>query len=375
MGLWAFLPFLWIESDSRKTAFVVSLSFYLAVSRGIVPGAYIFFRDGNTFQAFLLWIASAFALSLPWGIFWTPKNIPVTRKISQMLFSLLVSIPPPLGIICWTHPLMAAGFLFSGFGWMGLLLLIVLYSWAVVSRRVNRVIAIVFFVSLLFGDFSAENRSLAHLRVMEINTSFGRLASGSADFAEQFEREKKVFQYIRRMEDAEMMNADMIVLPETLIGRMNFTTQKRWERFFSHWTKNGIVFLVGAEIPTDEGRKYDNTVVVFDGSTHFQVAKQRVPVPYSMFCPFSATGANAYLGSLGEISILKVKSKKLGVLVCYEQFLMWPFLTLLTQKPDAIVAPANMWWSRDTSLPCIQRRTLHAWSALFNIPFYISIND
>jgi apolipoprotein N-acyltransferase len=172
-----------------------------------------------------------------------------------------------------------------------------------------------------------------------------------------------------------MTSADVIVMPETLIGRMNPSTKKRWERFLSRWTDKGTVFLVGAEIPTNQGMKYDNVMIAFDGDNNIKIAKQRFPVPYSMYRPFSGTGANAYLASLGDVSMLEVKSKKFGFLICYEQFLVWPFLTLLSLTPDAIVAPANMWWSRETSLPCIQRRTLRGWAALFGVPLFISKND
>jgi apolipoprotein N-acyltransferase len=373
MGLWAFLPFLWNESDSRKIAFVVPLSFYLAVSRGIVPGAYVFFRDGNMFQAFFLWISSSIALSLPWGMFWTPAGAPAVFKTLKTVLCFAISIVPPLGIVCWAHPLTTAGFFFPGLGWPGIVLLVALYAAGALNRKTNRAIVAVSLVLLFFQDFPAENKTLANLKVREIGTSFGRLASGSGNFEEQFEREKKVFRHIRQLDGDGTISADVVVLPETLIGRMNSTTKKRWERFFSRWTDKGTVFLVGAEVPAGPGGKYDNVIAAFDGSATLQMAKQRFPVPYSMFRPFLGAGANGYLTSFGEISTLAVKERKLGVLVCYEQFLAWPFLSLMSREPDAIVAPSNLWWCKGTSLPCIQRRTLRAWTALFGIPVFISV--
>ena len=185
-----------------------------------------------------------------------------------------------------------------------------------------------------------------------------------------------MFQYIRQLDrDGAISSAGVVILPETLIGRMNPTTKKRWERFFSPWTNKGTVFLVGAEIPATHGQKYDNVVAAFDGSANLQTAKQRIPVPYSMYRPFSDSGANSRHMSFGDISTLRIKGKKFGVLICYEQFLAWPFLTLLSQSPDAIVAASNMWWSRNTSLPYIQYRTIRAWTSLFGIPLFISKND
>jgi apolipoprotein N-acyltransferase len=123
--------------------------------------------------------------------------------------------------------------------------------------------------------------------------------------------------------------------------------------------------VAGAEIPSVGGMMYDNTMISFEGNETHQVAKQRFPVPFSMFMPFSGEGANAYLSSLGELSIMEVQGRKLGFLVCYEQFLTWPFLTLMSQKPNAIIAPSNLWWCRGTSLPGIRGAAMGLWGRLF----------
>jgi predicted amidohydrolase len=375
MGLWGIIPLLWNESDSRRIAFIVPLSFYLAVSRGIVPGAYIFFQDGSIVRAFALWVLSAVTLSLPFAVFWTGKNASATLKIAATILCFSVSILPPLGVICWTHPLATAGFFFSGLKWWGLGSILVLYCAGNLDRRMNRVIILFLFALLFLRDFPTDTK-MAGVDVREIGTSFGRMASGSAEFDAQFEREHHVFQLVRQLiRKGAIDSADVVVLPETLVGRMNVTTKKRWERFFSRWTNDGTVFLVGAEIPTDNGQKYDNVLVAFDGSEYLQMARQRFPVPHSMWRPFQNSGANAYPMSLGDISTLDIKGKKFGVLICYEQFLVWPFLTLLSQNPDAIIAPANMWFGRDTSLPYIQQRTIRAWASLFGLPLFTSKNE
>jgi apolipoprotein N-acyltransferase len=115
-------------------------------------------------------------------------------------------------------------------------------------------------------------------------------------------------------------------------------------------------------------------MVSFESREKRQTAAQRFPVPFSMFVPFSDEGANAYLSSLGEISVMEIRGQKLGFLVCYEQFLTWPFLTLVTQKPDVIVAPSNLWWCKDTSLPVIQEATMRLWARLFGAPAVVSAN-
>jgi apolipoprotein N-acyltransferase len=172
----------------------------------------------------------------------------------------------------------------------------------------------------------------------------------------------------------ELEGADIVILPETVIGRMNPSVRRRWERFFDSFAERGTVFIAGAEIPSVGGMKYDNTMISFEGGGKHQVARQRFPVPFSMYRPFSGRGANAYLSSLGGVSAMNVMGKKLGVLVCYEQFLTWPFLSLLSQRPDVIIAPSNLWWCRDTSLPGIQGATVRLWARLFDVPVVVSEN-
>jgi apolipoprotein N-acyltransferase len=202
------------------------------------------------------------------------------------------------------------------------------------------------------------------------------VASGSGDFDTQYKRERIVFQYIRELEkDGELEGVNIVVLPETIIGRMNPTTLKRWRKFLDPFTKNtGTAFVVGAEIPSIGGLKYDNTMISFEEEEKHQTAKQRFPVPCSMFRPFSGEGANAYLSSFGEISVMKIRGKKLSFLVCYEQFLTWPFLSLMSQKPDVIIAPSNLWWCKDTSLPGIQAASVRLWARLFGVPVVKAAN-
>jgi apolipoprotein N-acyltransferase len=233
--------------------------------------------------------------------------------------------------------------------------------------------ALILFVPLasLFGSLPAasEKITLDDVTILGVNTSFGRMASGSGDFDTQYERERAVFQHIKEMgRNGDLEGADIVILPETIIGRMNPTTLKRWRKFlgpFAEGTEKSAVFVAGAEVPSIGRLRYDNTMISFEGNGKHQVAKQRFPVPFSMFRPFSGEGANAYLSSLGNISVMEIQGRKLGFLICYEQFLTWPFLSLMSQKPDVIIAPSNLWWCKDTSLPGIQAATVRLWARLF----------
>lgn len=365
-GLWGLIPVLWLEADSRSTAFFVTLAFYLSMSRGIVPGAYVFFRDGSLIRAFTLWVASAVALAAPWGVLYPSLSETPTRKGLKITAALCASIPPPLGLIGWGNPLTITGLFLPGTGWYGLALMVILYVAAAVYRKWRIVMALL----ILCVTPLCCIKETPPASIQGINTSFGRLASGSADFGEQYERERQVFRHLRTMRANSELNAEIVVLPETIIGRMNPTTRKRWEEFFQNM--GGVVFVAGAEIP--RGRKYDNVMVAFEPDEQIQMAMQRIPVPFSMYLPFSDNGANAYLSSLGEVATLKINGQRIGCIVCYEQFLTWPFLSLLSTKPDMLIASANLWWCKDTSLPGIQANTVKLWAALFDLPVVVAVN-
>jgi apolipoprotein N-acyltransferase len=374
-GLWSLVPLLWLEADSRRSAFFTVSVFYLTLSRGIVPGAYVFFRDGSLIRALTLWILSAAALAAPWGLLWSARS--AVQRACGVVIALLASIPPPLGLIGWGHPLVGTGLFFPGFGWYGLVLMLVMYVGSALCMKLRRIFFGIALCASLCLDIPVipEKISVGDLKILGLNTSFGRMASGSGDFDTQYRRERTIFQYIKDMEkNGELENADVTVLPETIIGRMNPTTLKRWKKFFEAFAQKGTVFIAGGEIPTDRGRKYSNVMVSFEKKGKSQTALQRYPVPFSMYRPFSNEGANAYLSSFGKVSIMEIQDRRLGFLVCYEQFLTWPFLSLLSQKPNVIIGPSNPWWCKDTSLPCIQAATVRLWARLFGVPVVICVN-
>jgi apolipoprotein N-acyltransferase len=369
------MPLLWLEVESRRGAFLVPMAFYLSISRGIVPGAYVFFRDGSLVRALTLWILSGTALALPWGVLWSDKR---KQNGWRAILVLLISIPPPLGLIGWGNPLTAVGLFFLGWSWWGLALTLDLYAEAALSAKLRRaLIAFVFIAAPVLTLPSLPERvTVGGLTIQGIDTSFGRVASGSGNFDEQYQRERLVFQHIQeKQRDGGLESASVVVLPETIIGRINPTTLKRWTKFFEPFTQDGAVFIAGGEIPTDQCRKYDNAMVSFEADGKRKIAKQRFPVPFSMFRPFSGHGANAYLASLGEVSIMEVNGKRLGFLVCYEQFLSWPVLTLVSQRPDVFIAPSNLWWCEGTSLPGIRGAAVRMWGRLFGVPLVSVVNQ
>lgn len=374
-ALWGLVPLLALEADSRQSSFFVSFVFYLALSCGIVPGSCVFFRDGSLIRALCLWCSSAFGLALPYALLYPVRSSYQTSKAVRLVIAILASAVPPLGLIGWGSSLVAAGLFFPSTGWIGLALLLLLYGLAATWRYVRLVL---FVTALALTPILPIMEAIPSANWAGIDTAFGRLASGSADFEEQYQREREVFADLLRKKRNGEFGADILLLPETLIGRMNPTTQKRW-RDFLHHLDDKKVFIAGAEIP--KGWKYDNVMVAFNAPTAHsgevikeQTAIQRCPVPFSMYRPFNPWGANADVFSRGESSMMYFAGEKAGFLICYEQFLAWPMLSMMSLKPNLLAAPANFWWCRDTTLPAVRERTLKLLCALFGVPLVSAVN-
>jgi hypothetical protein len=71
---------------------------------------------------------------------------------------------------------------------------------------------------------------------------------------------------------------------------------------------------------------------------------------------------------------LQVGHERAAILVCYEQLLVWPVLTSMTERPTVLVGLANDYWAKDTIIPAIQHSCLEAWARLFDIPLVKAVN-
>ena len=206
---------------------------------------------------------------------------------------------------------------------------------------------------------------------MAVDTSFGRLGSGSFDSERDYERANMVFSELRNRigKDA---SPDVLILPETIAGRLNRTGIELWRDEIQKIAKDSQTVIFGAELPTGDGRKYDNAVLMAHRG-RIAYIRQRIPVPLSMYKGlFAKTGANLHIWESGILPLPDGRTS--AVIVCYEAFLTWPFVASMIHKPDVIISTANLWWCRETSLPDGQKTVVSLWSILFGVPAVFARN-
>jgi hypothetical protein len=362
------VPVLWTLAGSRCSAFAVILAYKLAASRGLLPGAAVFLSENHTFwQAAMLYFLLPFGASLPFLISWDSDG--KLKATGIVIAFLLAYVLPPLSLIGIINPLIASGTIFKGWGFAGMIAMLAVYVFCAVSRKAAYIaICVIAIFTALSGDGWYVPPSPDG--IMAIDTSFGRLGSGSFSFERDYERANMVFDELKRLNIAQS-GAKIIILPETVAGRLNETGMKLWRDEIQK-SLPGKTVIFGAELPTGDGRKYDNAVLMaYDGKIAY--TRQRIPVPYSMYRgPFAKTGANLNLWECGILPL--PDGRKAAVVVCYEAFLTWPLFVSMTQKPDVVICAANLWWCRETSLPDTQRNAVTLWSLLFGVPAVFALN-
>lgn len=239
------IPIFWILASSRYSAFAVILAYKLAASRGLLPGAAVFLSENHsTFQAAMLYFLLSFGASLPFLVFWSKKGKEKALCLVLALFTAYVL--PPLSLIGIVNPLLASGTVFKGWGFAGVAAVLSFYIVCIFSRRV-----MIFFLCVIaaFTVFSSDDWYLPPMPdgFVAIDTSFGRLASGSSNFAQDYERTQGVFSDLRRR-GIKNIDARVVVLPETVAGRLNSSGISLWRDEMKKLLKNDMAVIFGAEI-------------------------------------------------------------------------------------------------------------------------------
>jgi apolipoprotein N-acyltransferase len=356
------VPVLWTLADSRYAAFAVILSCKLAASRGLLPGAAVFLSESHTLpQAAALYFLMSTGVSLPFLVFWDKDGR--LKAIALISAFLVAYVLPPLSLIGIINPLSATGAIFKGWGFAGIFAMMGIYMSCALSRKTaySFLCVIAMFAVLPPNSWYKPPKAEG---IMEVDTFFGRLGSGSFDFELDYERTKMVFENLERRK-AGKTDSQIILLPETIAGRLNDTGLELWkDKIQRLFPDKAVIF--GAELPTGDGKKYDNAaLMIHSGETVW--TRQRIPVPYSMYKgPFAKTGANLHLWECGLLPL--PDGRKAAVIVCYEAFLTWPLIVSMRQKPDVIICTANLWWCGETSLPVTPRTIVSLWSLTFGVP-------
>lgn len=208
-------PLLWAVSPTRIAAAVVAAGYFLAASRGLPFGVAEFFA-ADLWVGLCFWVAAASSFVAVHAVFWTARS-GLVKAVRYLLILALTGLPP-LGITGWAHPLTAAGILFPGWGWWGLLVL----SAGLVGlvARIGPAIAIALSGLWLWSAASGTHQILPEGWRgvdLEMGASLGRDQS--------LQRQRDVVTTVRQ---AAGTRETVVVLPESTLGFWTPTLERFW---------------------------------------------------------------------------------------------------------------------------------------------------
>ncbi|MEZ4533367.1 MAG: conjugal transfer protein TraB [Thermomicrobiales bacterium] len=346
-------PALWAFSPSRLVAGLVSMAYFMAASRGLPVGVSIFYAT-DMWLGLVLWVAASLSFVLVHTVLWSPRS-GWPKAVRYAVAAIMMSVPP-FGIVGWASPITAAGVLFPGWGWVGLIaVLICLLAMTTQAWTVTTIV--------LAGSWALSVMNWALVSVpggwIGINTDFEYAAGEFADYNQHV----ATIALVRRAAEA---GATHIILPESALGIWTASAERLWMRGLNELD---VAVLGGAIVVGDDG--YDNVMVTLTSRGSEIVYRERMPVPISMWRPWTSGGAVAHFfdNPTGSFS-----GKSIAPLICYEQLIMWPVLQSMLISPDLIVATGNGWWTGDTNIVSIQHAAVVAWARLFGLPVVSAFN-
>ncbi len=355
------LPLAWGLAQSRWSASLLILGYYLGGARGLPGGTAVFFGEGGPWWlGYACYLGACLLLTLPFLTLYGQRG-----KGWRFVAATCVSVVPPLAFVGWINPLVVAGTLFPGMGWFGLVstagLMIALVdrsrwilSFAIVAALAN----FSFVAPAVPTGWSA------------VDTHFPRLGSGDG-IGEVIDAMKRV-DWLIKYADTVPANS-LRVLPETVLGPVGMSAKYLLSGVSVDLKKHGSRILVGGELDRDDG-KYLNAVLVLGAQgDDGKQAVEGIPVPVSMWHPFGKAGAVADVW--GHSGLIEVAGKKTGVLICYEQLLTYSVLWMMTENPDMLVGASNLWWVTDKTIPVIQAQMMLSFGRLFGAGVVRAVNS
>ncbi|NRP75602.1 hypothetical protein ILFOPFJJ_06525 [Ensifer psoraleae] len=350
-------PVLWSRAQSRCVAAFVSAGYFLAASRGLPQGVAAFYAS-DLWPGLLLWLCASASFVAVHAVLWS-KRFGV-RPLRYLAAASLMALPP-FGITGWAHPVTAAGVLFPGCEWWGLIAITAGLIGLV--TRMWPAVAIAFTGLWLWSAANWTDPTLPEgwqVVDVQMGSSLGRDAS--------IQRHRDLIATVKDRASGAIRN---VVLPESALGFWTPTVERLWVKALQ-----GSDFSVVAGAAIVGAKGYDNVLIALSAGGGRVLYRERMPVPGSMWQPW-----RSWLGTSGGARahffakpVATAGDRQVAPLICYEQLVVWPVLQSMLHGPDLILAVGNGWWTKGTSIVAIQRASAVAWAKLFAKPLVLSFN-
>jgi hypothetical protein len=345
-------PFVYIHSRSRFDT--LSAVFYYAASTWpIIPGAQSFFQTGHHLgKPIAIWIVITVFGSLPWILFYHRRFLPLSAIAALLALAL-----PPMGLVTVAHPLIATGLWFPGTRWFGLALPLILIA---AHRRLESPLTFAVLILASLAVHARFARPIADPHIIAVNTDVGNGSESGAQAAEH------------TLQQIALAHPNtLLIFPESVIPDWSAAHDVRWASTFAQLSRQHTGILIGTTIPIPNTMASRN-VLLSRGYSERLSYVQRVPIPLGMWQ--LGESRRGFPLSLRFPATIRVWNRRAGVLLCYEQMTFWPAIETMARGPEMLIAPSNLYWARNTSIPAIQHLAAQDWADLWSIPLYEARN-
>lgn len=328
---------------------LIASSYYFGVMFNSLAPSTAFFLDINPITAQLmilgLSVINGFALTLP--------SFFVKSRFIAIVLGLIVIGTPPLGIFGGANPLLAAAVFFPGTGWIGFVLLLAV--WALLLRYDDRQYFVTAPIVIIAAVLSAYTRpQLPDATWSGINTD------KDFDHGQYTLLDQNLF--MRQLGNAATEHSSgFLVFPEASSYGISKSDISRFPP-----DKHILLGQMTRSEPLS------NQLVLIHGGDSQTVYDQRMPIPVGMFKPWNMK--ESYPLNLFDDGIIEINNQRLGVFICHEGMLLWPWLQTLAARPDELIVIGNGSFTRTNHLSDMQLVTAQAYSLLFGLPLAWSYN-
>ncbi len=354
MATAASVPALAYAQPNRKACFAVMAAYYAAVSYPMIPALQAASWAVTSSVAIIcLFVAAVLLLAAPWVLLWSPNR---SARPLRLAAATVISVVPPVGLIGWASPLLAAGALFPGLGWAGLVLTILVPVAATTHSFPFKALTTLTVVAVVANVIAVPAQAVPGWEAKDVCLGMPVEPGGGLDVLAMH---RKVERLIERSK------ANVLILPESSIPRWNDATALIWRPVVERLHAAHRLVLVGTTFPEPGSQKQMNGAVVLGLGDSIPSYLQRLSVPIAMWSPLRDDSFVACPNCPGTFEIA---GQRVALLVCYEQLLVLPMLLSMADSPTVLVGMSSTAWTQRTSIPSSQDLCLRAWGRLFHLP-------
>jgi hypothetical protein len=363
LALLALLPAMACLLRSRVQVTAWFAGYYLSSLSPVASAAADYF-GGAWVAGVLAWLALALLWTALWSLSWAPPSAGALRRVIGLLLALLVGLVPPLGAVGFATPLLAAGAVLPGLGFVALALLVL--AWCALAARPTLAMACLVGVCLVSGPL------LTH--------EVGRAGRVPADGVRALQTQvvppkdlEGLAAQVGQLAQSAWLNAgpgvSMLVYPESALQTWRAGSARLVRSLLLPQTWHTSL-LLGTTLDVQRADRSNVALVLSRGQ--IRVMHQRQPLVLGLWAPWREDHVRAdWLAP----AVLDIEGLPVAIRLCGDELLLGlSLIDFWQQSPRLIVALANHGWSRHPVHDRVQARHTEAVAQLFGVPHVRAVN-